>query len=56
MLRRHTDDVFLQLKQQLESFGIEQFYTDEWGAYEWHLDSEQHQVGKANTQKIGRNI
>ena len=28
------------------------FYTDGWGAYERHLDPEQHTVGKQHTQKI----
>src|SRR5262249_2842724 len=46
------DDVFLQLQQLLAPFGITKFYTDGWGAYERHLDAEQHQVGKENTQKI----
>ena len=27
-------------------------YTDGWGAYERHLDAEQHRVGKDYTQKI----
>ena len=49
---RRQDDVFLQLQQLLEPFGITKFYTDGWGAYERHLDAEQHQVGKENTQKI----
>jgi insertion element IS1 protein InsB len=30
------------------------FYTDGWGAYEQHLDPQQHQVGKAKTQKSER--
>jgi len=46
--------VFLKLKELLEPFGITRFYTDDWGAYERHLPSEQHTVGKANTQKIER--
>jgi len=54
VLGGHSDDVFLKLKQLLEPFGIKRFYTDGWGAYERHLDSAQHQVGKANTQKIER--
>ena len=54
MLGGHTDDVFLKWKQLLEPFGIKRFYTDGWGAYKRHLDAEQHQVGKANTQKIER--
>ncbi len=43
---------FCKLQQLLEPFGITKFYTDGWGAYERHLDAEQHQVGKENTQKI----
>jgi insertion element IS1 protein InsB len=49
---RRQDDVFLKLQQLLAPFGITKFYTDGWGAYERHLDAEQHQVGKENTQKI----
>jgi len=49
---RRKDDVFLRLQQLLEPFGITKFYTDGWGASERHLDAEQHQVGKENTQKI----
>jgi len=49
---RRQDDVFLQLKALLAPFGITRFYTDGWGAYERHLDAEQHQVGKEHTQKI----
>jgi insertion element IS1 protein InsB len=43
---------FLQLKELLEPFGISRFYTDGWGAYERHLETERHEVGKQNTQKI----
>jgi insertion element IS1 protein InsB len=49
---RRQDTVFLVLKALLEPFGITRYFTDGWGAYERHLDAEQHQVGKANTQKI----
>jgi insertion element IS1 protein InsB len=49
---RRKDTVFLQLKALLEPFGISRFCTDGWGAYERHLDSEKHTVGKAQTQKI----
>jgi insertion element IS1 protein InsB len=49
---RRKDTVFLQLKALLEPFGIMRFYTDDWGAYERHLDAEKHKVGKAHTQKI----
>ncbi len=44
--------VFVQRKALWEPFGITRFYTDGWGAYERHLDAEQHEAGKANTQKI----
>ena len=46
------DEVCLKLKALLEPFGITKYYTDGWGAYERHIDTEQHQVGKENTQKI----
>ena len=49
---RWQDDVFLRLQELLKPFGITRFYTDGWGAYERHLDPEQHQVGKEHTQKI----
>ena len=48
------DAVFIELKALLEPFGIVQFYTDDWGAYERHLSPEQRIVGKENTQKIER--
>src|SRR5467141_3318379 len=49
---RRQDTVFLQLKALLEPFGITRYFTDGWGAYERHVEAEQHTVGKANTQKI----
>ena len=49
---RRKDTVFLTLKALLEPFGIRRFYTDGWGAYERHIDPEQHHVGKEQTQKI----
>ena len=54
VLASHQDEAFLQLKSLLEPFGIMQFYTDGWGAYERHLDPSLHTVGKRNTQKIER--
>jgi insertion element IS1 protein InsB len=48
------DEAFLRLKGLLAPFGINQFYTDGWGAYERHLDPAEHTVGKRNTQKIER--
>ena len=49
---RRKDTVFLALKALLEPFGITRSCTDGWGAYERHVEAEQHTVGKANTQKI----
>ena len=49
---RRKDNVFLRLQQLLAPFGIMQFYTDGWGAYERHIEAEKHQVGKESTQKI----
>jgi insertion element IS1 protein InsB len=49
---RRKDTVFLELKALLEPFGITRYFTDGWGAYERHVEAEQHTVGKAHTQKI----
>ena len=51
---RRKDDVFLKLKALLEPFGITRYYTDYWGAYTRHLDADEHQPGKRNTQTIER--
>ena len=51
---RRKDEVFLKLKALLEPFGIKRYYTDYFGAYTRHLDPEEHQPGKHNTQKIER--
>jgi insertion element IS1 protein InsB len=49
---RRKDTVFLALKVLLEPFGIARYVTDGWGAYERHVEAEQHTIGKAHTQKI----
>ncbi len=54
MFGKRKDDVFKKLKELLEPFGIQRYYTDDWGAYERHLDADKHEVGKRNTQKIER--
>ena len=54
VLATHEDAAFVKLKDLLEPFGITQFYTDGWGAYERHLDPGEHTVGKRNTQNIER--
>jgi insertion element IS1 protein InsB len=51
---KRKDIVFEELKALLEPFGIRRFYTDDWGAYQRHLATESHEVGKRNTQKIER--
>ena len=51
---RRKDEIFRKLKELLEPFGIQKFYTDDWGAYERNLDENKHEVGKRNTQKIER--
>jgi insertion element IS1 protein InsB len=49
---QRKDEVFLRLQERLKPFGSTKFSTDGWGAYERHLDAEQHRVGQENTQKI----
>ena len=51
---KRQDVVFKELKALLEPLGIRRYYTDDWGAYEPHLEVEKHKVGKQNTQKIER--
>jgi insertion element IS1 protein InsB len=43
---------FCNCKPCWSLFGITRFYTDGWGAYERHIDPEQHHVGKEHTQTI----
>jgi insertion element IS1 protein InsB len=50
VLGRRKDDVFKQLK----TFNVTRFYTDDWGAYNRHLEADKHEIGKRNTQKIER--
>ena len=38
----------------LEPFKISHYYTEDWGAYERHIEADMHEVGKQNTQKIER--
>ena len=49
---RRKDTIFLKPKALLQPFGITRYCTDGWGAYERHLDADQHRVGKDKTQKI----
>jgi len=49
---RRQAAVFLELQDLLAPFEITRFVTDGWEAYERHLDSAQHTIGKEYTQKI----
>jgi insertion element IS1 protein InsB len=49
-----TDEVFRELQDLLEPFGVAVFYTDNWGAYSRNIPDENHVVGKDNTQRIER--
>lgn len=51
---KRKDEVFKELKTLLDPFGITRYFTDDWGAYDRHLEPEKHEVGKRNTQKIER--
>ena len=51
---KRKDVVFKELKGLLEPLNIQRYYTDDWGAYDRHIDSNKHEVGKCNTQKIER--
>ncbi len=54
VFEKRKDDVFRQLQTLLEPFGINRYYSDDWGAYEGNITPEKHVVGKRNTQKIER--
>jgi len=49
---KRKEEVFKQLQQLLEPLGITGYYTDNWEAYQRHLDSQKHHIGKRNTQKL----
>jgi insertion element IS1 protein InsB len=51
---KRRDSVFKELEALLEPFAINRYYTDDWGAYERHLEFDKHEIGKRNTQKIER--
>ena len=51
---KRKDEVFKELKTLLEPFDIARYYTDNWGAYQRHLETDKHEIGKRNTQKIER--
>ncbi len=51
---KRKDEVFKELKTLLEPFDIARYYTDDWGAYQRHLETDKHETGRRNTQKIER--
>ena len=51
---KRKDEVFKALKTLLQPFDIVRYYTDDWGAYQRHLETDKHEIGKRNTQKIER--
>ncbi|MSP28139.1 MAG: transposase, partial [Methylococcales bacterium] len=51
---KRKDDVCKQLKTLLAPFNITCFYTDDWGAYQRHLEADKHEISQRNTQKIER--
>lgn len=54
VLAPYDDAALSTLISLLTPFGIQQFYTDRWGAYLRSLQPEHHTVGKTNTQRIER--
>ena len=51
---KRKDVVFRELKALLEPFGINMFYTDDWGSYERNIEPKKRTVGKSNSQTIER--
>lgn len=46
------DYVFLKLKKLLKHFNVEINYIDNLGSYRKYIDRNEHEIEKANTQKI----
>jgi IS1 family transposase len=51
---KRKDEVFKELKTLLHPFDIARYYTDDWDAYQRHLEADKNEVDKRNTQKIER--
>lgn len=49
-----SDDVFIKLKDLLEPFGINMYYTDGNLTYSRYIEKNKHIIGKKNTQRIER--
>jgi hypothetical protein len=55
VLGTRQDEVFRSLKVLGAPFGMRRFYMDGADVYERHIDSQQHMIGKTQTQRIERN-
>jgi insertion element IS1 protein InsB len=51
---KRNDEAFKELKALLTPFGIQHYYTDDWGSYQRHLSPEEHTISKRYTQRIER--
>ena len=51
---RRADNTLEKLKKLLKPFGINKYYTDNYGSYFRKLPADQHFPGKRNTQKVER--
>ena len=49
---KRKDEVFLKLKALLEPLNIHQYYTDDWGAYQRHLDETKQPPAQAGGFKL----
>ncbi len=54
VLGKRKDEVFKKLQALLTPFGIQHYYTDDWGSYKKALPAERHTVSKKFTQLIER--
>jgi len=50
------DTVFQKLKSLLSPFNIGRYSTDDWGAYERHLNTEEHDTEKETHKKLSEKI
>jgi IS1 family transposase len=51
---KRKEVVFKALQDLLKPFNIKRYYTDDWRAYERNIPTNEHEIGKKNTQKIER--
>ena len=51
---KRTDAMCAELMNQLRTFPLRYYYTDQWQSYAKYIPATQHRVGKDNTWKIER--